>query len=154
MRNQPVPHKRTHLKHPKNHAVGKEQLWLRRFWFFFASFTLLSIALVAYNKYGSAVENHEDAYINIELRTVVGDSNRVICKLSLLIDPEQETPIKNRQKELEAVVSSVLAEAYQGAQRPPLTAVRELLHNALNQQLPRKLEIRDVLIQELLVGNS
>lgn len=149
-----VPHKRTHLKHPKNHAVAKERLWLRRFWFFFASLTLISIALVAYHKYDDTSEKQEDVYLNLELRTIVGDSNSVVCKLSLLIDPDQEKPIGNRQKELEAVVSSVLSEAYQGAQRPLLSAVREQLHKALNQRLPRKLEIRDVLIQELVVGSS
>lgn len=134
--------------------MAKEQIWLRRFWILFAAVTLISIALVVYQKYADAFTTPEEVYLKLELRTMVGDNDVVVCKLSLLVDPEQEKPIKNRQKELEAVVSAVLTEAYQGTQRPPLSAVREQLHDELNRRLPRKLEIRDVLIQELVVGNS
>lgn len=154
MSTRPVAHKRTHLKHPKSASANTEQRWLRHFWSFFAGLALISIALIAYNKFDPAKDTDEDAYVSVQTRTVAGNSNNVICKLSLLIDQEQEKRINSRQKQLEAVVNSVLTEAYQGSERPPLAEVRQQLYVALNNKLPRKLQIRDVYIQELIIGNT
>jgi hypothetical protein len=43
---------------------------------------------------------------------------------------------------------------YQGEQRPALATVRQRLFVAIGQKLPRKLKIRDLFIQDRLVGYS
>lgn len=156
MRPLPVHHKRTHLKHPRSSVakVDLTQLWLRCFWIALALISILSISLIAYGKYSVDGDEDEDAYITIQTKTVVGDAVNVQCKLSLLIDQEQESRLKKRQQELDALVRSVLSDAYQGSTRPTISEVREQMRLALNKKLPRKLQIRDVYVQELVVGNS
>ena len=156
MRPLPVHHKRTHLKHPRSSAAkgNATQLWLRRFWIALALISILSISLVAYGKFSVGSDEDEDAYVTVQTVTVVGDAVNVQCKLSLLIEQEQESRLKKRQQELDAVVRSVLSDAYQGSARPTISDVREQMLLALNKKLPRKLQIRDVYVQELIVGNS
>jgi hypothetical protein len=119
-----------------------------------ALLSILSISLVAYSKYSIDTDEDEDAYVTVQTVTIVGDAVNVQCKLSLLIDQEQESRIKKRQQELDIVVRSVLSDAYQGSTRPTISDVREQMLLALNKKLPRKLHIRDVYVQELIVGNS
>lgn len=156
MRPLPVHHKRTHLKHPRPSATKADstQLWLRRFWIGLALISVLSISLVAYSKYSVDSDEDEDAYVSVQTVTVVGDAVNVQCKLSLLIDQEQESRLKKRQQELDVVVRSVLSDVYQGSTRPTISEVREQMLLAINKKLPRKLQIRDVYVQELVVGNS
>lgn len=156
MRPLPVHHKRTHLKHPRSSAAngGSTQHWLRHFWIALALILTLGIALVAYGKYSVDNDEDEDAYFTVQTATIAGDAVNVRCKLSLLIDQEQESRLKKRQQELDAVVRSVLSEVYQGSARPSISEVRAQMLLTLNKKLPRKLQIRDVYVQELLVGNS
>lgn len=152
----PKHHKRTHLKHPgKNASHGKsDQSWLRKFWLALGFLLLLSAGVATYGLYSKEMEADEDVYVSVQVKTIVADDQNAICRLSLLIDPEQEARLQKRQKELEAVVSATLAEIYQGDQRPALSEVRLRLLLAINQKLPRKLQVRDVLIQDLIIGNS
>jgi hypothetical protein len=156
MRPHPVPPKRTHLKHPRSSATNgsSTQLWLRRFWIALALISVLGISLVTYGKYSVDRDEDEDAYFNVQTATIAGDAVNVRCKLSLLIDQDQEPGLKKHQQELDAVVRSVLSDAYQGSVRPSISDVRAQMLVALNKKLPRKLQIREVYVQELLVGNS
>jgi len=156
MRPLPVHHKRTHLKHPRSSVANgsSTQPWLRRFWITLALISVLGISLVAYGKYAVDSDEDEDAYFSVQTATVAGDAVNVRCKLSLLIDQEQESRLKKRQQELDALVRSVLSDAYQGSARPTISEVRAQMLQTLNKKLPRKLQIRDVYVQELLVGNS
>ena len=119
-----------------------------------ALISVLGISLVAYGKYSVDSDDDEDAYFTVQTATIAGDAVNVRCKLSLLIDQEQESRLKKRQQELDAVVRSVLSDVYQGSARPSIAEVRAQMLLTLNKKLPRKLQIRDVYIQELLVGNS
>ena len=156
MRPLPVHHKRTHLKHPRSSVANgsSTQLWLRRFWIALALISVLGISLVAYGKYSVDSDDDEDAYFTVQTATIAGDAVNVRCKLSLLIDQEQESRLKKRHQELDAVVRYVLSDVYQGSARPSIAEVRAQMLLTLNKKLPRKLQIRDVYIQELLVGNS
>ena len=62
--------------------------------------------------------------------------------------------MRQRQPELEHVVNATFAELYQNDQRPPLGSVRDRLLEALNTRLPERLQVQDVLIQDLLVGTD
>ncbi|WP_434516139.1 hypothetical protein AB6Q56_05735 [Dechloromonas sp. ARDL1] len=153
MQTRPPPHKRTHLRHPKpDKATGKDE-WLRRYWIALISIGLIAISAVTFNILSNDDED-QDTYVNVQTRTVAGDNNNVICKVSLLVDPEQEKGLLQRQPLLVAVVNSVLSEAYAGSRRPPPNEIRMQLLAALNNKLPRQLQIRDVLLQELIIGNS
>ena len=156
MTTRPKQIKRTHLKHPghKGRGASNDQVWSRRLWVSLIVFVLLSIAVTAFYARDQWFEGEEDVFVDVAVRTVAGDEQAIICKLSILIDPEQEQGIKSRQKQLESIVSAALAEIYQGAQPPEMSAVRQRLHFAINQKMPRKLQVRDVLIQELLVGSG
>ena len=136
----------------KGRGDSADQSWLNRFWLLLALTALLSlVAIFFYVQEQDEIE--EEVYVSVSVRTSVGlDQQQVICKLSLLIDPEQEKGIQKRQKMLEAAVGGALAEAYQGDKYPQMAAVRQSLYLAINQKLPRKLQIQDVLIQQLLVG--
>ena len=145
--------KRTHLKHPKPANKSNERHWLLRFWMVLALLGLVSIGVVTYNLMETD-DADRDVFVSVQTRTVVGNSNNVSCKLSLLIDPEQQKGIEQRRAILESVVNSVLADAYTGDRRPPLNEIKEQLMTELNKKLPRKLQIREVLLQELVIGNS
>lgn len=151
----PKNDKSTRLKRAGNQSVkgSGEGLSLLSFWLAIGLFALLSGGVVVYN-YNDNQEADEDAYFSVQVETTVGDEQNAICKFQLLIDPEQKERLQKRQKELEVVASAMLTEMYQGEQRPTLAAVRRQLYVAINQKLPRKLQIRDLLIQDCLVGNS
>ena len=157
MNTRPLPHKRSHLKHPRGKSASStaESTWLRRFWLSLGCLVLILGAMASYQHYQQGLdEEEEDVYFSLKTMTTAGDNFNVICKLSLLIDPEQENRITKRQQQLETVVNATLAEVYEGDNRPALEEVRKRLRLAINERLPRKLQIRDVYIQELLIGNS
>lgn len=155
MQTRPPPHKKTHLKHRKTGDKGSEALWLRRYWIVLASITLLSVSLIVYNSFSvDETEQEPDVYVSVQTRTLAGDRNNVLCKLSLQVAPEQEKGIQERRALLESVVNSVLSEAYMGQRRPSPAEVRAQLLTTLNQKLPKKLQLRDVLLQELVIGSS
>lgn len=154
MQVRPPAHKRTHLKHPESGRQGSERLWLRRYWIALASVALISAALITFNVFFPDDEEEKDVYVSVKTRLLAGDNNNVFCTLSLLVDPEQEKGLQQRQALLTSVVNSVLSEVYTGSQRPPPAEVRTQILTALNKKLPRKLQVRDVFLQELVIGNS
>ena len=131
---------------------GDEQSWLRHFWLLLAAFAVIGATAIYFYLDEQASDIEEEAYVSVSVRTSVGIDQLVICKLSLLIDPEQEKGLTKRQKMLEAVVSNSLATSYQQENLPKMAEVRDTLLIAINRKLPRKLKVQDVLIQELLVG--
>jgi hypothetical protein len=156
MDTRPKPHKRTHLKHSshRTHNEAKDQSWLRRFLLALGFVAALAVSVIFYytRDRGTDDEQEQDVYVSVKVTPVFGTGELIICQLSLLIDSEQEKGIQSRQSLLEAVVSQSLLDSYQRTQRPDLHEVRQNLYLAINQKLPRKLQIRDVLIQELKVG--
>jgi hypothetical protein len=154
MDTRPKPHKRTHLKHPTSRGQPKdrEQQWLRWFTLALIAGALVSALTVYYTLRNPGFEVEEDAYVSVQVKTLLGTEKVIVCRVSLLIDPEQERGIQDRQQLLQAVTSEALVDLYQRAMRPDMSEVRQGLHLAINQKLPRKLQIRDVLIQELSVG--
>jgi hypothetical protein len=137
---------------PANKGKRDEQSWLRHFWLLLAAFAVIGATAIYFYLDEQASEIEEEAYVSVSVRTSVGIDQLVICKLSLLIDPEQEKGLTKRQKMLEAVVSNSLATSYQQESLPKMAEVRDSLLIAINRKLPRKLKVQDVLIQELLVG--
>jgi hypothetical protein len=153
---QPIHHKKTHLKHPHlAKKKDKDKGWMRNFWIGLVTFFAVSAVSVAYYSYEPTnIEIENDSYVSISTSTVAGDDKNVTCQLSLLIDSEQDEAIQKRKPELEVVVKSALSELYQEDQRPDLQEVREKLFYEINKKLPRKLKIREVYIQEMLIGQS
>lgn len=128
------------------------QSWLRYFWLLLAAFAVIGAMAIYFYTDDQASDKDEEAYVSLNVRTSVGIDQLVVCKLSLLIDPAQEKGLIKRQKMLEAVVSNTLTTSYQQENLPKMAEVRDSLLIAINQKLPRKLKVQDVLIQELLVG--
>ena len=154
MNTRPHPHKLSHLKHGRagNASRQAEQSWQRRFWMLLSFFALISATSVFFYAKSQQAEVEEEVYVSVSVKTAISSDQLVICKLSLLIDPDQEKGLQDRQKLLEAVVSDSLASSYQHDKYPKMTDVKENLFFAINRKLPRKLQVQDVLIQELLVG--
>lgn len=146
---------RTHLKHPSSNSRqgASERVWLKRFWLVFGLLGLTAIALLGYQYYASQPEVTE-VYLPVTTRTAAGSHRMITSRLSLVIDPAQEKALRQRQPELEHVVNATFAELYQNDQRPPLGSVRDRLLEALNTRLPERLQVQDVLIQDLLVGTD
>lgn len=136
-----------------NRASGPdEQSWLRRFWLLLGAFSVICAAAIYFYMDSQASEVDQEVYVSVKVTTTIGLDQLVVCKLSLLVDPEQEKGLQKRQKMLEAVVSSSLSDSYQQEKPPKLAEVRDALYVAINRKLPRKLQVQDVLIQELLIG--
>lgn len=154
MNKRPIPHKVSHLKHPRSGTAGSaaDQSWQRRFWMLLSLVAMFSAASIFFYTKSLHAETEEEVYVSVSVRTSISTDQTVICKLSLLVDPEQEKALQNRQKMLEAVVGDSLAASYQQDKYPKMADVKESLFVAINRKLPRKLQVQDVLIQELLVG--
>jgi hypothetical protein len=154
MDTRPKPQKNTPVKPPtqRGQAKDKEQLWLRWFSLALIAGALISALTVYYTTRSSGFELQEDTYVSVQIKTLLGTEKVIVCRLSLLIDPDQESDLQDRKKLLETVASQALVDLYQRAQRPEMAEVRQDLLLAINQKLPRKLQIREVLIQELSVG--
>jgi hypothetical protein len=138
----------------KRASASEDQSWLHRFWLLLGAFALICAAAIYFYMDSQASEVDEEVYVSVKVTTTIGFDQLVVCKLSLLVDPEQEKGLQKRQKMLEAVVSSSLSDSYQQEKTPKLAEVRDALYVAINRKLPRKLQVQDVLIQELLVGIS
>lgn len=137
---------------PASRQERSERSWLRGFFFVLIGVAIVSTAVIyAYTRTQRAPVR-EDSYVALQVQTLVGTEKMVVCKLSLQLDSGQERALRERQKQLDSVVSEFLAEAYRLPQRPELGEVRQGLLTAINQQLPAKLQVRDVLIQDLTVG--
>lgn len=132
--------------------TSSEQSWIRWFSFSLIILTLIAAAIAFYYTRTSGTQEKELRYVSIQVKPDHRNNQLVTCKLSLLVGPEQEEGIKHRQKSLETLVSVALLKIYQHEKRPDLAAVRQSLLSEINRSLPRKLQIEDVLIQELLAG--
>lgn len=154
MNSSTTPRKAPKLRSTTNRGQKSDELhWIRRFWVGLAAMGILAASLVF--TYGQNDESDEDIYVAIQINAKAGDDQNIICNLSLLIDPEQEKRIKARQSQLQAIASQSLVASYnENSRRPSLSSVRTQLYRDINSQLPRKLQIRDVLIQDLLFGIS
>lgn len=146
--------KSAQLKRTAAAAKNEDRSWLRRFWLLLGAFSMICAAAIYFYMESQASEVDEEVYVSVKVTTTIGFDQMVVCKLSLLVDPEQEKGLQKRQKMLEAVVSSSLSDSYQQDKTPRLAEVRDALYVAINRKLPRKLQVQDVLIQELLVGIS
>ena len=138
----------------KRSSSSEDQSWLRRFWLLLGAVAILCSGAIYFYMDSQESEVDEEVYVSVKVTTSVGLDQLVVCKLSLLVDPAQEKGVQKRQKMLEAVISSSLSDSYQQEKMPKLAEVRDALYVAINRKLPRKLQVQDVLIQELLVGIS
>ena len=141
-------------RHPATAASNDDanRSWSRRLWLFLGALGIVSAGLIVY--FDQPKETVDEAYVPLQVKTTVGAGRMAIGKLSLLIAPDQEEGIRDRRQLLEAVIGQSLADSYQDRLRPKLSEVRENLHAAINGRLPSKLKVRDVLIQELLLGSD
>jgi len=130
--------------------------WLRHFWTVLAVLFLLACSLIYYYQRStdSQAESAAIAYLALPIKTTVGNNQYVSGQLSLQISPKQEQPLEERKMMLQTIINATLAEAYDTPERPTLSSVRLALKEAINNYLPLKLRIRDVLIESLVVGLS
>lgn len=130
--------------------------WLRHFWTALAALFLLAGGLIYH--YLQPTDNQQKSeaitYLALPIKTIVGNNQYVSGQLSLQITPKQEQLLEERKAMLQTVINATLVEAYGTAERPSLSSVRLALKEAINTRLPRKLRIRDVLIESLVVGLS
>lgn len=130
--------------------------WLRHFWTALAALFLLAGGLIYH--YLQRTDNQQKSeaitYLALPIKTIVGNNQYVSGQLSLQITPKQEQLLEERKVMLQTVINATLVEAYGTAERPSLSSVRLALKEAINTRLPRKLRIRDVLIESLVVGLS
>lgn len=140
---------------PGTRGNSKDQTWLRAFWIVLILGAVISSSVVAWYvfKPGQAQSLNQDAYVSVNVKTVVGDSRNVQCKLKLAIRPDREEELAAYQPLLQATVSEALSNAY--AERngpPPNDDIPILLRSAINDKLPRHLRVKEVLVQHLLYG--
>lgn len=128
--------------------------WLLRFWMVIMLIAMGGLAAVHIHAKQVNIEEEVDTYFSVPVKTTVGNNQLLVGTISLLIDPEQEKGLERRKNQLSTVISASLVELYQGATRPRLTDVRNALLASINAYLPRKLHIREVLIQDLIVGTA
>ena len=130
--------------------------WLRHFWTALAALFLLAGGLIYH--YLQRTDNQQKSeaitYLALPIKTIVGNNQYVSGQLSLQITPKQEQLLEERKVMLQTVINATLVEAYGTAEHPSLGSVRLALKEAINTRLPRKLRIRDVLIESLVVGLS
>lgn len=130
--------------------------WLRHFWTALAALFLLAGGLIYH--YLQRTDNQQKSeaitYLALPIKTIVGNNQYVSGQLSLQITPKQEQLLEERKVMLQTVINATLVEAYGTAERPSLSSVRLTLKEAINTRLPRKLRIRDVLIESLVIGLS
>lgn len=129
-----------------------ERSWIRWFSFSLIVLVLVSAAIAFYYTRTSGTQEKEQRYVSIQVKPDHQNNQLITCKLSLLVGAKQEEGVKRRQKSLETLVSASLLKIYQSEKRPDLSTVRQSLLSEINNSLPRKLQIEDVLIQELLAG--
>jgi len=132
--------------------AGSEQLWTRRLLIFLSTLAVISAAVIFH--FENAAPAVTEAYFPVRIKTTVGANRVMVGQLNLLIAPDQEEGLRRRQQQLEAVVGQALADSYAGKLRPALAEVRQNLYDAINDKLPRKLQVRDVLIHEMLLGTD
>ena len=132
-------------------GAQREASWLRHFWLVLGFLVLAGIGF-SYLQARDYDERDDDTFISVPVKTKVGDFRMVQGKISLLVDAHQEKGLLRRQQQLETVVAAALADVYGQAMRPSLARVHDYLQTAINASLPRKLRVRDVLIQDLVVG--
>lgn len=130
--------------------------WLRHFWTALAALFLLAGGLIYHylQRTDNQPKSEAITYLALPIKTIVGNNQYVSGQLSLQITPKQEQLLEERKAMLQTVINATLVEAYGTAERPSLSSVRLALKEAINTRLPRKLRIRDVLIESLVVGLS
>ena len=136
-------------------ARGKQDdtPWFRRFWISLALFGLASAGYAAYWQYSTTAAAYGDsAYMTVEIRTIVGDHRFIRGSLALQCDEDQLSKLEERKPLIHAVIGEALANAYGAEAHPALTKVRGSLLDSINNRLPRRLKIEDVLIQNYIVG--
>lgn len=133
-------------------AEMQDKSWLYGFFLVLGLIGVISAAVIYYYINNYVAPPEQDTYVSVKVKAVIGVEKIVACKLSLLVDPEQENALIGQKKLLEAVVSQALIDAYQNTERPDLADVRENLYLRINQKLPQQLQVQEVFVQELTVG--
>lgn len=148
-----MPIERTAQKSPDNTDPNdSDQSWMRRFWLSLGVLALISAAVAFYYTRDTSPKEKESVYVSLQVKPQNDSGQLFVCKLSLVVGREQEGDIRNHQKMLETVVSATLVKIYQQERRPKLSDVRQGLLAAINRSLPKKLQVEDLLVQELLAG--
>jgi hypothetical protein len=140
------------LSNVSEQAEIKDKSWLHAFFLVLGLISVIAAAVIYYYISNYSTTPEQDIYVSVKVKAVIGIEKIVACKLSLLVDPEQESGLIGQKKLLEAVVSQALIDAYQNTERPDLSDVRENLYLKINQKLPQHLQVQEVFVQELTVG--
>lgn len=155
-KNSPAPARKPTPRTASTTNASQDRTWLRRFWIILVFGAFLSGGLIFFQNYSSDKKQKkiEDAYLAVAVQTFSGNSFNVLCRLNLLINADQEEELKPYQKALEVLITATLSNLYQSPERPSLEDVQLQLRRKINDRLPEDLQVRDVLIEQLLVGNS
>jgi hypothetical protein len=133
-------------------ADPSEISWLHHFWLILGILALACVGLVYFYARQTEQPRPKEIFVAMPVKAMVGESRFVQGKISLVISSAQEKGLSQHQKHIETLVSATLVEMFSGAARPNLAAIRARLLAAINNYLPKRLRVREVLIEDMLIG--
>lgn len=137
---------------PRSSQKKQETNWLRMFWVSLVVLAAVSVGIIVFNS-SNSIDQPLEASVPVEVNTVAGNYRNVQCKLNLVIDSRLAPALQERQGMLRAIVGEVLAEVYGPEEaRPDPKQLPEKMRTAINEKLPAKLQVREVLIDRILYG--
>lgn len=142
---------------PNARSTPKKQdnNWLRMFWVSLVVLAALSVGIIVFNSAGKSLDEPLEANVPVEVNTIAGNYRNVQCKLNLVIDSRLAPALQAHQPMLRVIVGEVLADVYGPEQsRPDPRQLPEKMRTAINDKLPAKLQVREVLIERILYGLS
>jgi len=129
------------------------QYWVKRFLIILLATLLLAASSILLLR-KPAKEKGQEMYLPVVVEATTITGRQMAGKLFLLIDTRQENELRRWQPKLQHVTAAVLADLFSAPQQPDLRSVQEGLLAAVNDTLPQRLQIRDLLIQEFVRGWS
>ena len=115
------------------------------------SLALLATAAIYFYR-DQSEKKSADVYVSLPVKMTVGNGQMLVGKFSLVVSAQQEEGIRRQEQKLKTIVAAALTDIFSGSTQPALAEVQESLFTEINRHLPKKLRVRDLLIQDLVKG--
>ncbi|MCK6412769.1 MAG: hypothetical protein L6Q55_10155 [Azonexus sp.] len=122
--------------------------WLRRFWLIIAATLLLAIASIFLVTGQESGKTKEIVHVPISVQATAANGMPISGKLALLIERRQEDELRRWEQKLQHVAASEISEQFEEGRTPDLVQIRSVLFQSFNQALPKRLQLRDLLIED------
>lgn len=125
--------------------------WTHRFAIVLSLLAIISVAFVYFSR-DRGDQRSRDVYVSFSVKTTVGSGQFLTGQVSLVIDPTQEDGIRGQEAKIQQLILVAVADAFGAEALPRLSAVEETIYKTVNRGLPKRLRVRDVLIQDMVRG--